>query len=207
MQAHAAGARLPTLAGVVGAQPGEFLPGLRAVDRTEQRGILDTGVHGVRIGQRRFEVPDPGETPGPRRPVVPLVWTDLALVAELVALWFPGQAAVVGSLDHLTEPAAGRCGVEPIRIGRRTRQVVGLPSGEMRTADIPVLAVAIGGQDERSLAGPDQHSYTTHRALLFRATLEQHPTTRRPRPQGRVVVLACPGWTRVRADSERSAVS
>ena len=36
---------------VVGAQPRELVPGLRAVDRTEQR-ILDAGVHGVRVSRQ-----------------------------------------------------------------------------------------------------------------------------------------------------------
>jgi len=37
---------------VVGAQPRELVPGLRAVDRTEQRRILDAGVHGVRVSRQ-----------------------------------------------------------------------------------------------------------------------------------------------------------
>ena len=55
------------------AQSRELVPGLSAVGRAEQRGILDAGVDGVRIGQRRLEVPDALELPRVLRAVVPLV--------------------------------------------------------------------------------------------------------------------------------------
>ena len=87
--------------------PDSSLPGLPAVGRAEQRGVLDAGVDGVRIGQRRLEVPDALELPRVRRAVVPLVRAGHAVVGELVADRLPGLAAVVGALDHLAEPAAG----------------------------------------------------------------------------------------------------
>ena len=69
----AAGARLPVRARAVLAQAGELVPRLPAVGRAEQRGILDAGVDGVGIGQRRLEMPDALELPRVRRAVVPLV--------------------------------------------------------------------------------------------------------------------------------------
>ena len=97
------------------AQPGQLLPGLAAVGRAEQGGVLDAGVDGVRVGQRRLEVPDALELPGVRRAVVPLVGAGHAVVGELVADRLPRLAAVVGALDHLPEPAAGLRRVEPVR--------------------------------------------------------------------------------------------
>ena len=44
MQAHPAGARLPARPRAVAAQPGQLLPGLAAVGRAEQGGVLDPGV-------------------------------------------------------------------------------------------------------------------------------------------------------------------
>ena len=73
MQAHPARARLPARARVVAAQAGELVPGLAAVGRAEEGGVLDPGVDGVRVGQRRLEVPDALELPGVLRAVVPLV--------------------------------------------------------------------------------------------------------------------------------------
>ena len=115
VQAHAAGAGLPVRTRAVAAQAGKLLPGLPAVGRAEQRRVLDAGVDGVRIGQRRLEVPDALELPRVRRAVVPLVRAGNAVVDELVADRLPGLAAVVRALDHLPEPAAGLRGVEPVR--------------------------------------------------------------------------------------------
>src|SRR5713226_4002813 len=48
-------------------------PAPGAHDRPEQRGVLDPGVDGVGVGQRRLEVPDARELPGVIRVVVPLM--------------------------------------------------------------------------------------------------------------------------------------
>ncbi len=118
VQAHPARARLPRRPGPVAAQPGQFLPVFPAVGRPEKTGVLHPGVDGVRVIQRRFQVPDPGELPRVRRAVVPLVRAGLALVAEIVADRRPGHPAVVGTLDHLAEPAAGLRGVQPVLVRR-----------------------------------------------------------------------------------------
>src|SRR5205823_14301402 len=124
---------------------------LATVGRAEERRVLDAGEHRVRIGQRRLEVPDPRELPGMLRPVVPLVRARNAVVSELVADGLPGLAAVVRALDDLAVPAGGLRGVEPVRVGRRSVQVVDLPAGEQRALDVPIVTRAIRRQDERAL--------------------------------------------------------
>ncbi len=68
------------------AQAGQLVPGLAAVGRAEQRGVLDAGVDDVRIGQRRLQMPDALELPRMLRAVVPLVRRErLAGLARLVS--------------------------------------------------------------------------------------------------------------------------
>ena len=128
------------------------MPVLPAVGRAEQGGVFDAGVDGVRIGQRRLEMPDALELPGMLRAVVPLVRGErLAgfggrVVDELVALalghavgrrgrlagrcprLIPCFAAVIGALNDLPEPAAGLRRIQPVRIGRRALEVIDLPA-------------------------------------------------------------------------------
>ena len=155
------------------AQSGEFLPGLAAVGRAEQGGVFHSGVDGVRIGQRRFEMPDALELPGVRRAVVPLVRAGDAVVDELVAHRLPGLAAVVGALDQLPEPAAGLRRIQPVRIDGRALQVIDLPAPKVGAADVPLFALAVRRQDERALARADQNPYSAHPSsfLSFRRGL------------------------------------
>ena len=132
----------------------------------KQRGVLDARVDGVGIGQRRLEMPDALELPGMRRAVVPLVRAGDAVVDELVADRLPRLAAVVRALDQLAEPAAGLRRVQPVRVGRRSFEVVDLPAGKVRAADIPLAALAVGRQDERALACAHQYPYPIHSLLL-----------------------------------------
>ena len=141
------------------AQPGQLLPGLPAVGRAEQGGVLDAGVDGIGIGQRRLQMPDALELPGVLRAVVPLVGAGDAVVGELVADRLPGLAAVVGALDHLPEPAARLRRVEPVRIDRRALEVVNLPAREMRAADVPSSRLPSEVRMKRALARADQYSY------------------------------------------------
>ena len=166
VQAHPARARLPGRARAVAAQAGQFLPVPAAVGRPEQARVLHPGVDGIRILQRRLQMPDPRELPRVRRAVVPLVRAGVAVVAELVADRRPGPPPVVGPLDQLAEPPAGLGRVQPVRVGGRPRDVVDLPAGEMRAADVPGRAPGVGGEDERALARADQHPYTAHRDSL-----------------------------------------
>src|SRR6266498_5626320 len=71
MQAHPAGAWLPSGPRPVDAQTGKLFPRLPTVRRAEQRRVFNPGVDSVRIAQRRFEMPDAIELPGVRHAVVP----------------------------------------------------------------------------------------------------------------------------------------
>src|SRR5262245_58621719 len=101
-------------------------------------------------------MPDALELERTRRPVVPKMCARLSLVGELVADRIPALAAVVGALDHLAEPAARLRRVDPVGVGRRTVDVVYLPTAEQRTGDVPVFALAVRGEDERAFTGADQ---------------------------------------------------
>ena len=100
-------------------QSGQFLPTLSAVGRAKERRIFNTCVDGLGIGERRLEVPDAGELPRMLCAVIPLVRPCHAVVGKLVPHGFPTLSAVVGSLDHLTEPAAALRGIQAVRIERR----------------------------------------------------------------------------------------
>ena len=166
VQAHPAGTRLPGGRRGVLAQSGQLLPGLAAVDRAEQGGVLDPGVDRVRIGQRRFEMPDARELPGVRRAVVPQVRAGDAVVHELVPHRLPRRAPVVGALDQLPEPAAGLRRIQPIRVRGRSLEVVDLPAPEVGATDVPPLARAVRRQHERPLARTNQDPYPAHPSLL-----------------------------------------
>ena len=178
MQAHSAGARLPLGPRAVAAEAGEFLPRKAAVAGMEQGGVFHAGIDGIGIGERRFEMPDAFELPGMRRAVVPLVRAGDALVDELVAHGLPGPAAVVAALDHLPEPAAGLRGVEPIGIDGRAFQMVDLPAAEERAVDAPLLALAVGSEDERAFARAYENANGGHRLLLRQGNASKLATCR-----------------------------
>src|SRR5438046_6651898 len=148
------------------AQSSEFLPILPAVRRAEYASVFHGRVDGVRIGRRRFEMPDTLEFPGMLRAVVPHVGGERfagfrgRVVDELIALAFgrarlgvllprrrprlyPSLAAVIGAPNDLPEPAAGLRRIDAIRVGGRAREVLHLPARQMRTADVPLLAPTI----------------------------------------------------------------
>src|SRR5665213_1830756 len=162
MQTHATGTRLPEWPRTVTAQSREFLPAESAVVRLKQGRVLDAREHRVGVAQGRLEVPDPGELPRVRRAVVPLVRSGHAVVLELVPDGIPRRAAVIGTLDQLSEPARRLRRVQTVRIDGRTLEVIDLPSAPEGPGDLPVLSLAVGRQNERALFGTDQHSYATH---------------------------------------------
>ncbi len=166
VQAHATGAGLPAGSRAVAAQSGELLPVLTAIRRLEESCVFHAGVHRIRVGERRFQMPDSLELPRMRRPVVPLMRAGDTFVHELVSHRLPAQAAVVRALDHLPGPGAGLRCVQPIRINRRSFDVIHLPARKMGAADIPMLPFAVRCQDKRALARTNQYSYVTH-ALPF----------------------------------------
>src|SRR5262249_40047757 len=98
--------------------------------------------------------------------VVPLVRAGDAIVHELVTHWLPRLATVVGALDQLPEPAAGLRRIQPIRVSRRTLEVVDLPARKVGATDVPPFALGVRRQDERALTCTNQYSYSTHRLLL-----------------------------------------
>ncbi len=149
------------------AEAGEFVPVLAAVGGAEEGGVFDAGVDGVGVGERGLEVPGAFELPGMGSAVVPLVGAGNAVVGELVADGVPGRAAVVGALDDLAEPAAGLRGVDAIGVNGRAFEVVELPACEVGAADLPVLAFAIGGEDERAFSRADEKTYFTHAGFLL----------------------------------------
>ena len=55
----------------------------------------------------------------------------------------------------------------PIRIGGRALQVIDLPAGEVRAADVPLLALAVRRENECAFACADQYSYSAHVFLLM----------------------------------------
>src|ERR1017187_8185961 len=140
------------------AQPGKLLPRAAAIRRAEQRRVLRPGVDGIRIGRRRFEMPDALELPGVLRAVVPLVSAGNSIVLELVTDRLPRLATVVRALDHLPEPAAGLRRVQAVRVDGRALEVVDLPTRKIRDIDIPLLALGVRCQDKCALARADQYS-------------------------------------------------
>ena len=143
VKAHAAGSGLPGGAGAVFAKAGEFEPGVAAIGRLEECCVFGSGVDGVGGGEGRLEMPDALELPWVRRAVVPLMRSWDAVVEELVADGGPGEAAVVGALDYLSEPAGGLRGVDAVRVYWRTFEVVDLPAGEVGAGDGPVFAGSV----------------------------------------------------------------
>src|SRR5256886_6292370 len=168
MEAHAAGPRCPVGRGAVLAESGELLPALAAVGGAEERGVFRAGVDRVRIGKGRFEVPDSLELEGARPSVIPFMRAGLAVVGELALHRLPGLAPVVRALDNLAEPAGVLRRVEPVRISRRALDVVDLPAGEVRTADVPLLALRVRCHDERALVRANQYPNPAHSSLLLR---------------------------------------
>jgi hypothetical protein len=73
VQTQTASAGLPHRACAVSAESRNLLPCLSAIFGAEQCGVFYPGIHIVRIGERRFEVPDALELPGMLCAVVPLV--------------------------------------------------------------------------------------------------------------------------------------
>src|SRR5687767_11656189 len=79
----------------------------------------------------------------------------------------PRLAAVIGALDDLPEPAAGLRHVDSLRIDRRSLHVINLPAAKVRTGDIPLLAFAVGGEDEGAFLGADEDADGGHFLLLL----------------------------------------
>src|SRR3972149_8070078 len=166
------------------------MPVLAAIGAAEQRGVFNTGVNSIRIGERRFQMPDALELPRVRRAVVPLVRGQRfagfrrSVVNELVAHALghavrgggrfscgcsglvPCLAAVIRTLNDLTEPTARLRSIDSIWIYTGSLEMVDLPPRKVRTADVPVLALPVRRQNECPFARANQHSYSAHTLLL-----------------------------------------
>jgi hypothetical protein len=81
----------------------------------------------------------------------------LGLLAGWDARLVPGLAAVVGALQELAEPAAGLRGIETVGIDRGAFEVIDIPTGEVGTIDGPVVALAVGGEDECAFMCSDEN--------------------------------------------------
>ncbi len=138
------------------AQAGEFLPRPGTIGGPEQRRILDPRIHCIRIGQRRFEVPDPLELPRVRCAVVPLVRPGCAVVDERIPGSFPRLTAVVRALDDLSEPAARLGGIDSIRVGGGSLEMINLPATKVGAADVPAFTLPVRRQDEGALSRANQ---------------------------------------------------
>src|SRR5258706_16467218 len=68
----------------------------------------------------------------------------------------PSLASIIRALNDLPEPAARLRRVQPVRVRRRSFDVVNLPARKVRTAHVPLLALSIRGQHERTLPRPNQ---------------------------------------------------
>src|SRR5207249_12227352 len=116
-------------------------------------------------------MPDPLELPRMLGAVVPLVRARDAVVNEFVTFTHrhtlrtccrpatrrvPGFAAVVGTLNDLSEPRAGLRLVQPVLINRRTFHVINLPARKMRAVNLPVFPLLVRCQDERALPCANQ---------------------------------------------------
>src|SRR5215475_7206711 len=112
-------------------------------------------------------MPDALELPGVRCAVVPLVRAGDAVVHELVPHRFPRLAPIFGALDLLPKPAAGLRRIQPLRVSGRALEVVDLPAAKVGATDIPLYALGIRPQNERTLACPNEYPYRAHPLLLI----------------------------------------
>src|SRR5580704_3405282 len=130
-------------------------------------------------------MPDALEFPGMLRAVIPLVRRQRfarlvrRVVDELVAItrWrstgsgrlavrrsrlMPRLSAVVRTLDDLAEPSAGLRGVQPVRVRRRPLEMVDLPTGKVRAADIPFFPLAVRRKNKCAFSCANKYANLTH---------------------------------------------
>ena len=55
----------------------------------------------------------------------------------------PGFAAVIGALNDLSKPGTGLRRIEPVRINRRSFDVINLPARKVRPVHFPIFALPI----------------------------------------------------------------
>src|SRR6185436_18185726 len=97
----------------------------------------------------------------------PLMRAGDSVIDELVIHRFPGLAAIARTLDQLSEPAAALRRIQAVLVGGRAFDVIHLPAREVRTTDVPFLALAVRLQNERALARADRYPDLTHVFSFF----------------------------------------
>src|SRR5579863_959694 len=133
-------------------------------------------------------MPDALELPGMLRAVIELVRGERLtafvgrVVGEFIARRFrragrgrlsgrrsglvPGFATIVGALNQLAEPSACLRCVDAVGIGWRSLQMVEFPTGEVRAADVPLLALAVCRKNECAFTRAHQNANFAHDVLL-----------------------------------------
>src|ERR1035437_3566823 len=102
----------------------------------------------------------------------------------------PCLAAVVRTLNDLSEPAAGLRSIQPIRISGRSLDVIDLPTGKMRAADGPFFPLAVRRKNKCALPCANEYAYFAH---LFRSFLKfPQLSDKSLLPAQRNIVPLCP---------------
>src|SRR5262249_5279112 len=110
------------------------------------------------------------------------------------------------ALNELTEPARALRGVQPVRIGRRSLEVINLPAPEEGAADVPLPACAIRSEDERALARADENSYAAHPQSFLPSAVDGLPRiVDRGRPRSTCANFARSRVTVTCADAQECA--
>src|SRR5439155_1395197 len=143
------------------------LPGLAAVVGAEGARRRDGDPHPLRIAG----IKNNGVQAHAARARLPL---GASAVAAQAGEFLPVLAAVGGAedggvfpagvraLDDLPEPAARLRCINAIGVSRRAFEVIHLPARKMRTADIPLLALAVRRKNECAFACTYEYSYCAH---------------------------------------------
>ncbi len=157
VQTHSARARLPFRAGAMFAQTGEFLPGRRRHRsirkaprlpplRRRGSGSLNDGSRcQTRLNSHGCCVPSyhmcVSRARHRKRTCCSRPWAcrrAWSSVRPPPARLGPGLPAIIRALDDLPKPGARLRSVDPVRIHRRTLEVINFPAGKMRPVDLPL---------------------------------------------------------------------
>src|SRR5690242_1101323 len=134
-------------------------------------------------------MPDSLELPGMLRTVIPLVRGQRfagfvrCVIDELVALpdcrtrsggllWIrsrlvPRLAAVVGTLNDLSEPAGALRRIKPVRVSGRPLEVVNLPAGKVGAADVPFFTLAVRRKNKCAFPSANEYADFAHLSRSF----------------------------------------
>src|SRR5207247_24583 len=92
----------------------------------------------------------------------------------------------------LAEPCRGLREVEPVGIGRRSCEVIDLPSTKQRASHLPSPPGAVRVNDEGTLSSPDEDPNPAHASTsCVAAVYRLHPASPRWTNAGVPLVLQC----------------